>query len=43
LDAYEHARVGDEITNAQSDDPQRCTVAHWNEPAPDTEKSVHRG
>lgn len=37
LDAYECARTGDEITNAQ--DPQACTVADW--PVPQTERSVH--
>lgn len=36
LDAYEHARIGDEITNAQ--EPQRMNVADW--PAPPTERSV---
>jgi hypothetical protein len=39
LDAYDCARIGDAITNAQSDDPQRCTVANWDA-APPTEKSV---
>ena len=42
LDAYEQARVGDEITSAQSDDPQRCNVNDWP-PAPETEKSAHHG
>lgn len=38
LDAYQCARVGDEITNAQ--DPQRCTVTDWDEPAPKPEWST---
>ena len=33
LEAYEHARIGDEITNAQSDDPRLCTVANWKQPS----------
>lgn len=38
LDTYEHARIGDAITNAQ--DPQACTVANWaDERSPDTLKT----
>lgn len=33
LEAYEHARMGDEITSAQDSDPQRCTISNWQPPA----------
>ena len=39
LDTYEHVRIGDEITSARSDDPQRCTVSNW-EVAPKTQRSA---
>lgn len=40
LDAYEHARIGDAVTNP---DVQAPSITVWDEPAPETQRSVHHG